>query len=97
MTTPIIARVEDSLARDIEFFSREEKLDKSAVVRRLLSKAVRQEKIDLALKRYGEEEISLARAAETAEIPLAEMLALAAKKKISLHYTQDDLLRDFGA
>ena len=91
MTTSIVARVEDPLARDIEFFSKTERLDKSAVIRRLLAKAVKEEKIDLALKRYRKNEISIARAAEIANIPLADMLRIAAENKIPLHYSKVDL------
>lgn len=95
MTTPIIARVEDSIAKDIEFFSKVEKLDKSAIVRRLLSKAVKEEKIDFTLKEYRKNKISIARAAEIAKIPLTDMLRIAKENKIPLHYTKEDLLRDF--
>ena len=97
MTTPIIARVEDSLAKDIDFFSKIEKLDKSAVIRRLLTKAVKEEKIDLALEKYRKKEISIAKAAEIANIPLADMLKITAENKIPIHYTKEDLLRDFKA
>ncbi len=97
MTTPIVARIEDSLAGDIEFFSKIEKLDKSAVIRRLLTKAVKEEKLELALEKYRKNEVSLARAAEMAQLPLADMLRIAAENKIPLHYTKEDLLRDFKA
>ena len=97
MTTPIVARIEDSLAGDIELFSKIEKLDKSAIVRRLLTRAVKEEKLELALKRYRKNEISIAKAAEIAQIPLADMLRIAAENKIPLHYTKEDLLRDFRA
>lgn len=96
MTAPIVARVEDSLARDIEFFSKVEKLDKSAVIRRLLTKAVQQEKIDYVLKKYRKNEISLSRAAEIADIPLIDMLRVVAENKVPIHYTKEDLLRDFA-
>jgi len=94
MTTPIAARVEDPIARDIEFFSKTEKLDKSAVIRRLLTKAIQEEKIELALGKYRKNEISIARAAEIANIPLSDMLRIAAENKILLPYTKEDLLRD---
>ncbi len=97
MTTPIVARVESKLAKDIEYFSKIEKLDKSATIRRLLTKAVKQEKMNLALERYRKDEISIARAAEIANIPLADMLRKAAENKIPLHYNKEDLLRDFKA
>ncbi len=97
MTTPIVARVEDPLVKDIEFFSKIEKLDKSAVIRRLLAKAIKEEKIDLALKKYRNNEVSIARAAEIANIPLVDMLRIAAQNKIPLHYTKEDLVRDFKA
>ena len=97
MTTPIVARVDNLLAKDIEFFSKTEKLDKSAVIRRLLAKALKDETIELALKKYRKNEISIGRAAEIADTPLADMLRIAAENKIPLHYTKEDLLRDFKA
>lgn len=97
MTTPVIARVEDQLAKDITSLSKIEKLDKSAVIRRLLSKAVKEEKINLALRKYSKKEISLAKAARTAGVPLARMMEIAADNKIPINYSKEDLLRDFNS
>lgn len=97
MSTSIVARIEDKLARDIEFFKKKEKLDKSAVIRRLLSRAIKEEKIDYALNSYRNREISIAKAAEIAEIPLADILRIAADQKIPVNYTKNDLMRDFKA
>lgn len=97
MTTPIIARVDEPLANDIEFFSRLEKLDKSAVIRRLLARAVKEEKLELAMKGYMKKEISIGRAAEIAEIPLADMLKIASERNIHVNYSLESLEADFKA
>ena len=97
MSTSIVARVEDALAKDIEFLQQKEKLDKSAIIRRLLARAVKDEKIEYALGSYRKKEISLARAAEIAGIPLADFLKIAAEQGIPMHYTKHDLLRDLHA
>lgn len=97
MSISVVARIEDKLAKDIDFLQRKEKLDKSAVIRRLLTKAVKEEKIDYALTMYRNKKISIAKAAEIAEIPLVDMLTIAAEHKIPVHYTKNDLMRDFKA
>ena len=56
--------------------------------------STKEEKIDLALSRYSNKEVSLARAAEIAKIPLVDMLRIAAEKKVPLHYSKEDLLKD---
>lgn len=97
MSTSVVARIEDNLAKDIEFLQKKEKLDKSAIIRRLLARAIKEEKIDYALNRLKKKEISVAKAAEIADIPLADMLRIATEHKIPINYTKDDLIRDFKA
>jgi predicted HTH domain antitoxin len=48
----------------------------------------------LALELFREDLVSLGRAAELCNAPLAEFLEFAAARDVPLHYTEDDLTQD---
>ena len=50
-----------------------------------------------ALEKYSKREVSLGRAAELAKIPLADFMEIAAKRKIPINYTEENLRQDFEA
>ena len=97
MAVTVTTRIDDKILKDIKFFAKEEELDRSSEVRRLLSKAIKQKKIEYALEKYKAEEITIGKAAEIAGMHLREMMALAAKKGIDFQYTIKDLEDDFRA
>lgn len=82
MGATITTRVPDDIEKKIENISRIEHLDKSTVVRRLLSNAVQEWLIENALEQYRDGKITIGRAAGLVGIPLREMIAIAAKKGI---------------
>ena len=93
----VAARVSESLVKDIDFVAKEEKTDKSKVIRELLSEAVKQKLAELALEKYSKKEVSLGRAAELAKLPLADFMVKAAERKIPVNYSKESLERDFKA
>ncbi len=97
MGSTITTRVPDDIEKKIENISRIEHLDKSTVVRRLLSSAVQEWLIDHALGQYKDGKITIGRAARIAGVPLREMIAIAAKKGVPFQYSLDDLREDFYA
>ncbi len=97
MGTTITTRVPDDIEEKIESISRIEHLDKSTVIRRLLSKAVQDWLTDYVLAQYKEGKITIGRAAQMVDIPLREMIAIAAKKGIPFQYSLDDLREDLQA
>ncbi|MBU4220366.1 MAG: UPF0175 family protein [Euryarchaeota archaeon] len=97
MGSTITTRVPDDIDKKIKKISSIEHLDKSTVVRRLLSKAVQDWQIDHALEQYKDGKITIGRAAQMAGVPLREMIAIAAKKGIPFQYNLDDLKEDFRA
>jgi len=97
MGATITTRVPDDIEKKIENISRIEHLDKSTVVRRLLSKAVQEWLIENALAQYRDGKITIGKAADMVGIPLREMMAIAAKKGIPFQYSLDDLEEDFRA
>ncbi len=62
------------------------KEDQSSLIRRLLWKSIKQEKLELALKDYIEDKISLGKAAELANLSIWEITDELKKKKITFNY-----------
>lgn len=94
MGNVITTRVPDDVAKDIDFFTKLEKLDRSTLTRRLLVESIEEHKIDYALKRYKNKEISLWKAARIANIPLSRMLSVLKQKGIHFNYLEKDLEDD---
>ncbi|MBI3034974.1 UPF0175 family protein [Candidatus Woesearchaeota archaeon] len=97
MAEGVVARVPNEIRKDIEFFARQEQTDKSTIIRKLLTSAVKQKKLDYALKEYADMKVSLGRAAELAKLPVSDFMEEAAKHHIPVNYTKEDLRRDFKA
>ena len=97
MGTTITTRVSEDLEKNIEKISHIEHLDKSTVIRRLLSNAVQEWMIDHVLTQYQQGKITIGRAARMVGIPMREMIAIASRKGIPFQYSLDDLREDFQA
>lgn len=97
MAVTITTRVSEEIKEKIADIAREEKLDKSAVIRRLLSEALKQRQIERALNEYKEGKITLAKASRMAGISLRKMMQLAAEAGVPFQYSVDDLRKDFEA
>jgi predicted HTH domain antitoxin len=91
----VTTRVPDDIEREIRRISKAERLEKSAIVRRLLSKAIREWRIEHALEEYGQGKVTLWRAAKSAGLSLRQMMTLAAQKGVPFQYALDDLRDDF--
>jgi len=90
-------RVSKDMVNDIDYLAKEEKTDKSKVVRELLVLAVKKRLFDLALEKYSQGQVSLGRAAELARLPLADFMKMAMEMKVSLNYSIQSLEEDFEA
>ncbi len=97
MTDVVAARLPREDVQSIVLFAKEESLDKSTFVKRLLRKSLEKYKEERALKLYSEGRISLGRAAELAERTVWDMLDLMKKHHIELQYSVEDLKDDLKA
>lgn len=97
MAEGVIARVPNEIKKDIEFFAKVERTDKSNIIRKLLESAVRQKRLEYALNEYTKRKVSLGRAAELAKMRLADFMVSAAERKIPLNYSVESLEKDFRA
>ena len=94
MTITISTRLQKKEAKEIEKFAKEEDLDKSTFVKRLINKSLQEYKIEHAFRLYKEDKVSLWKAAELADKNLLEMIELMKKHDVYLNYTIDDLRED---
>ena len=93
----VASRVPETIVKDIDYVAQEENTDKSKVIRELLSSAVKEKLLDLALQKYSKREVSLGRAAELAKMPLADFMVKAAERQIPMNYSVESLEKDFKA
>ncbi|WP_457559649.1 UPF0175 family protein [Candidatus Harpocratesius sp.] len=66
-------------------------LDQSTLIRKLLTNAIKEEKLNHAIKEYQKEKISLGNAAELAEICLWEFIDELKKHKIFIELNSDEI------
>lgn len=93
-TTIISTRIAKEEARQIEKFAKNESLDRSTFLKRLVRHSLEEYRLEHAFRMYKEGKISLGRAAELAEKTLWEMLDLMKKYDVYLHYDVSDLKQD---
>ena len=94
MGVTLTTRVDERLAKLIDEVAREERMDRSTVMRRLLAKAVRDWLIERSLKDYEEGKITLWQAAKTCGLSLWEMIDEIERRGIRISYTLEDLKED---
>ncbi|MEY7849293.1 UPF0175 family protein [Natrarchaeobius sp. A-rgal3] len=68
--------------------------DRSEVLRRLIRQGLADWRREKALEQLRDDEVTLRRAAEIADVTYVEMVSLAAEEGIDVGYTTDDLERD---
>jgi len=93
----VTTRVEEELARAIDEVAREEGMDRSTVIRRFLSRAVRDWLIEKSLAAYEEGKLTLWGAAERCGLSLWEMIEEARKREVRVPYTLEELREDLKA
>ncbi len=93
----IASRVPQDLLADLKRIERVEHLDRSTSVRRLLYAAVREWKLEHASKRYRENQVTLAKAAQEAGVSVREMMEYLRETKVPLQYDADDFKHDLKA
>ncbi len=94
MAVTVTTRVEGELAKAIDEVAREEGMDRSTVIRRFLSKAMRDWLIEKSLAGYGEGKMTLWQAAERCGLSLWEMIEEVRKREVHVPYTLEELRED---
>jgi predicted HTH domain antitoxin len=87
-------RLPHTVVRDLEAIEQVEQADRSTTVRKLLSRAIQDWKLDHYSRLYGSGKLTLARAAREARVSLWEMMDYVKTKKITAQYDLEDFQRD---
>lgn len=93
----VTARVPEDLYEAIEELRTEERLDRSTAIARLLERGVKDWRIDTAVRRYRDGDVSLGRAAEIADLSLWRFLDILDDRQIGANYTEADFEADLAA
>ena len=80
----------DDLKKEIDSLKTLYNEEQSSLIRRLLKKSINEEKIELAVKMYIDEKISLGKASELAGISIWEMFDELKRRNIALKYKISD-------
>ena len=90
----ITVRIPDEDAKALEAIEREEKTDRAATVRRLLSDGLRRWKLKRALELLRARKITLRTAARMAGLTYVEMHEFVSREGLPSGYSLEDLRRD---
>ena len=82
--------VPSEMNKEIEKLQKILNMDKSTVIRHLLSKSIREFKIETAVNEYKKGKLSLGKAAELADINLWEFIEICRKNQIQLDLTEEE-------
>lgn len=94
MPVTFTTRIEEELAELIDEVSKEEGLDRSAVIRRFLMKAAKEYLIRKSLTEYEEGKVTLWQAAKRCRLSIWEMTREAKKMEIHVPYTLEEFRED---
>jgi len=81
--------------KEIELLSKEERRKKSEILRDVLYLGIMQKKLEIALKKFQNNELTVSKASELSGIPLTAFLDILQKKGINFHYSLEELREDF--
>jgi predicted HTH domain antitoxin len=90
MSEQLNIRLDRTLLTDFEELAKNENLDRSSLIKKILIDGLNQERLNYAIQKYLQQIISLERAAEIAKISVHEMIQVLAKYGISSQFTVED-------
>lgn len=94
MEDSISVRIPKEDLKEIEILSEEEKRKKSDILREILYRGIMEKRLELALRKYQNNEATASKAAKIAGITLTKFLEKLGAKGIEFHYTIEDLRED---
>ena len=93
-TKTITTRVPEDLFKAINEIGEMEKIDRAEVIRRLLSNAAKNWKMEKALELLRDGKVTVRRAAKIADVTYVEMLDLSSQKDIAIKMEPEDVIKD---
>jgi len=97
MDKPITTRLPEEFVKKIKELAEKENLDASTVVRRLLARALEEEKLKMVIEGLSLHKISVGKAASILNVSLWEMMEIVRKNNIDwTDYDEEELEHDFS-
>lgn len=97
MQKPLSIRPTGEIEKKLEKLIKIEKMEKSALIRKILNIGIDEELKKCAFQLFKDRKVSLAKAAEIAGVSVREMMDLIKEEGLSLHITAEDIQEDFEA
>ncbi len=94
MEETISVRIPQKYLREIEHILTYIDGTKSAVIREIIYRGIKQKMLEIALDKFQKNEATASKAAEIAGIPLTLFLDILYQKNINFHYNIEDLRED---
>ena len=95
MKTQILStRLKECYAREIQQLAREEGLDKSTFLKKIIICGLQEYKLEHAVELYNKNKITLSRAAELADLSVHELVSVMPDHNMELHYSADNFQSD---
>jgi len=91
----VSARIPREMEQEVEALMREEHLEKSAALRKVLHIGLDEYRRERALRLLSERKVTLSKAAEVAKVSIWEMMSMARDRRIV--WVDDDLMEDLHA
>jgi predicted HTH domain antitoxin len=95
MAETVSVRIDKQDLKEIENISKLEKKTRSSVLREVFEEGVKRKKLNMALERFRNNEITAWKAAKLANIPLTQFMDVLTQKGIDFHYGVRELREDF--
>jgi predicted HTH domain antitoxin len=97
MQKPLSIRPTREIEEKLEKLIKIEKIEKSALIRKILNMGIDEDLKKCAIELFRNKKVSLAKAAEIADISVREMIDLIREEGVSLHITAEDIKEDYEA
>lgn len=95
MDKPITTRLPDELVAGIRDMAEKEKIDVSTAIRKLLTRALEEQKLKIILEKLSSHKISIGKAAEELDVSIWEMVDMAKEDNIDwVRYNEKELEHD---
>lgn len=92
----VTVRIDDKYFEDLKEIEKEEQVDRAEVMRKLLTRAIKEWKIKKAIELLREHKVTIRKAASIAEVGYAEMFDLASNADIDIGYDLKELRKDIN-
>jgi len=96
MAEIITAQIKDKIAKGLKDYMEISGLDKSAAIRRLLERGIRDWKLERAVNEYRDGKVSLMKASEKAELTVWEFLDELDRRNIHLNISMEAFEKSLG-